>query len=144
MQEKRLIIALVISSAILFLWTYLSPVKPPQPNQTTPQSTASPNATQSTLPPAQGAQQQVNAGTISQPTSQAPQRTITIRTPLYIAKFDTRGAEPISWVIKKNKSSQRDIYSVAGVGKDLELISPKGLELQPRQVPLQLQTGMRE
>jgi len=141
MQEKRLIIALVISSAILFLWTYLSPVKPPQPNQATPQSTASPNATQSTLPPAQGAQQQVNAGTISQPTSQAPQRTITIRTPLYIAKFDTRGAEPISWIIKKNKSSQRDIYSVAGVGKDLELISPKGLELQPRQVPLQLQTG---
>jgi len=138
MQEKRLIIALVISSAILFLWTYFSPVKPPLPNQNAQQGAASPSATQSTSP-SQNAQQPNPA--VVQPTSQAPQRTITIRTPLYIAKFDTRGAEPISWVIKKNKNSQRDIHSVAGVGADLELISPKGLEVQPRQVPLQLQTG---
>ena len=74
----------------------------------------------------------------------APQRTITIRTPLYDAKFDTLGAEPISWIIKKNKNSGAEIFSVAGNKKDripLELISPEGLKRQPRMVPLQLQTG---
>ena len=61
-------------------------------------------------------------------------------------KFDTRGAEPISWIIKKNKTDKRttDVYSVAGRKSDkkpLELISPEGLNRQPRAVPFQLQTG---
>lgn len=74
----------------------------------------------------------------------APRRTITIRTPLYDVKFDTLGAEPTSWIIKKNKHSDAEIFSVAGNKKDripLELISPEGLKRQPRQVPLQLLTG---
>ncbi|HEU4638973.1 MAG TPA: hypothetical protein VFS84_08980, partial [Candidatus Binatia bacterium] len=74
----------------------------------------------------------------------APQRTITIRTPLYDAKFDTLGAEPTNWILKKNKHSDAPIYSVAGHKSDripLELISPEGLRRQPRMVPLQLDTG---
>ena len=74
----------------------------------------------------------------------APQRTITIRTPLYDAKFDTLGAEPTSWILKKNKHSDAPIYSVAGHKSDripLELISAEGLRRQPRMVPLQLDTG---
>jgi YidC/Oxa1 family membrane protein insertase len=74
----------------------------------------------------------------------APQRTITIRTPLYDAKFDTLGAEPTSWILKKNKHSKAPIYSVAGHKSDripLELISAEGLKRQPRMVPLQLHTG---
>ena len=76
--------------------------------------------------------------------NQAPQRTITVRTDLYEVKFDTRGAEPISWIIKKNRYSNTDIYSVAGKKSEripLQLISPEGLNRQPRQVPFQLQTG---
>ena len=76
--------------------------------------------------------------------SAAPQRTLTVRTPLYEAKFDTLGAEPVSWIIKFNKNNNRDIYSVGGRKEDkipLELISPEGLKRQPRMVPLQLQTG---
>ena len=76
--------------------------------------------------------------------NQAPQRTITVRTDLYEVKFDTRGAEPISWIIKKNRYSNTDIYSVAGRKSEripLQLISPEGLNRQPRQVPFQLQTG---
>ncbi len=76
--------------------------------------------------------------------SEAPQRTITVKTDLYDARFDTRGAEPISWIIKKNQHSDTPIYSVAGhksEKKPLELISPEGLKRQPRLVPLQLQTG---
>jgi len=59
-------------------------------------------------------------------------------------KFDTRGAEPISWIIKTNKNGGAEIFSVAGKKTDripLELISPEGLKRQPRQVPLQIQTG---
>ncbi len=141
MQQKRLIIALLISTAILFLWSYFAPVQPPAPSPSnqpsaspTPAPTDQPNATPT--PEA--------AATPSVPASSAPHRTVVISTPLYEAKFDSQGAEVISWVIKKNKDSGSEIHSVAG-GKNnpvpLELISPEGLKRQPRQVPLQVATG---
>ena len=145
MQQKRLLIALVLSSAILFVWSYFFPVTPPnQKPGATPSPTASSAPAQSSnpsVPVSQAAVASVNT---------APQRTITIRTPLYDAKFDTRGAEPVSWIIKTikaiktNQFTKRPIYSVGGrreEQKPLELISPEGLNRQPRMVPLQLQTG---
>jgi YidC/Oxa1 family membrane protein insertase len=139
MQQKRLVIALLISTAILFLWTYLVPVKPPQtppPSQPSPQSTPSPSGTAT---PAQS-----NTVPANIPENSAPRRTVSVKTPLYEAKFDSEGAAAVSWIIKKNKDSGRDIYSVAGDQKarvPMELISPKGLERQPREAPLQLITG---
>jgi YidC/Oxa1 family membrane protein insertase len=143
MQQKRLIFALLISTAILVLWSYLVPVKPPQqPNasptpQPTAQQSASPliNATAgespSALPPPQSS-------------SAVPHRTLTIKTPLYEATLDSQGAEATSWIIKKNKDSGAEIYSVAGDKNHrvpLQLISPKGLERTPREAPLQLAIG---
>jgi YidC/Oxa1 family membrane protein insertase len=58
--------------------------------------------------------------------------------------LDSRGAEAISWIIKKNKDSGREIYSVAGTKSarvPLELVSPVGLKREPREAPLQLITG---
>jgi YidC/Oxa1 family membrane protein insertase len=141
MQQKRLILALILSSAILFFWSYFYPVKLPQNNQTT--VTPSPTVTQSPSS-AQGSQTPSATSTPITTQNNAPERTITIRTPLYVVKFDSRGAEPISWIINKNKNSNAEIFSVAGRKSDrvpLELISPEGLKRQPRQVPLQLQTG---
>jgi YidC/Oxa1 family membrane protein insertase len=139
MQQKRLLIALVLSSVILFLWSYFYPVPPPAKN---PAATPSPAASPTATPPATA---NVPAPLVSTPNvNAAPQRTVTIRTPLYDAKFDTLGAEPISWIIKQNKNSKSEIYSVAGrkqEKKPLELISSEGLKRQPRLVPLQLQTG---
>src|SRR5688572_1739 len=142
MQQRRLLLALILSSAILFLWTYFYPAPQPENQQqaTTPgpSPTATQAATQSPTPAAP-------AATVpSTVISDAPQRTITIKTDLYDAKFDTRGAEPISWIVKKNRNSKTEIYSVAGYKSDkkpLELISPEGLKRQPRLLPLQLQTG---
>src|SRR5215213_1776929 len=142
MQQKRLLLALVLSSVILFLWSYFYPA--PAPNQkqgATPSPTASSAPTQSSnpVPPTEQAAQPSVANVNS-----APQRMITIRTPLYDVKFDTLGAEPVSWIIKINKVTKRDIYSVGGrreEKKPLELISSEGLKRQPRMVPLQLQTG---
>ena len=145
MQQKRLLLALVLSSAILFLWTFFYPVTPPQ-NQH-PGATPSPSASASSQP----AQ---SANTNAQPAAQtsvpvanvtaAPKRIITVTTPLYEAKFDTLGAEPISWIIKSNKLTNVPIFSVAKPKHDqvpLQLISPEGLNRQPRMVPFQLQTG---
>ena len=140
MQQKRLVIALLISTAILFLWTYLVPVKPPQ--QTTPAPQASSTATPSpsnSATPALGGALATNTSV-----NTAPHRVVSVKTPLYEAKLDSEGAAAVSWIIKKNKDSGRDIYSVAGDQKarlPLELVSPKGLERQPREAPLQLITG---
>jgi YidC/Oxa1 family membrane protein insertase len=143
MQQKRLLLALVLSSAILFLWSYFSPVPPPNQKQaaTTPSPSASPTATQTatSITPAAPA-----APAPTPNVSAAPQRTIAISTPLYDAKFDTLGAEPVSWIIKANKNNGTEIYSVGADKRHklpLELISPEGLKRQPRLAPLQLQTG---
>jgi YidC/Oxa1 family membrane protein insertase len=141
MQQKRLIIALLISTAILFLWSYFAPVQPPAPPPAN-QASSSPTAAPTNEPSVQATP--VPAGTPSAVASSAPHRTILIKTPLYEAKLDSQGAEVISWIIKKNKDSGGDIYSVAG-GKSnpvpLELVSPQGLNRKPREVPLQIATG---
>ena len=140
MQQKRLVIALLISTAILFLWTYLVPVKPPQ----TPPSQPSPATSQPTPSPASSATPAPGGSVSVAPANTAPHRTVSVKTPLYEAKFDSEGAAAVSWIIKKNKDSGRDIYSVAGDQKariPLELISPKGLARQPHEAPLQLITG---
>jgi YidC/Oxa1 family membrane protein insertase len=149
MQQKRLVIALLISTAILFLWSYLVPVKPPQPdatpaNQASPQQTATPQSTPVSSPtPVAGATPNASPAPIVS-VSSAPHRIVSVKTPLYEAKLDTLGAEAISWIIKKNKDSGQDIYSVASDKRShvpLELISPEGLKRQPREAPLQLTIG---
>jgi YidC/Oxa1 family membrane protein insertase len=146
MQQKRLIFALLISTAILFLWSYLVPVKPPQQpaaaspspqatQQQTPSPASTPAAVAGSTPPPSGSPAPVNT---------APHRVVSIKTPLYEAKLDSLGAEAISWIIKKNKDSGQEIYSVAGDKKTkvpLELVSQEGLKRQPREAPLQLAIG---
>src|SRR5262245_37560832 len=144
MQQKRLILAVILSSAILFVWSYLYPVKPPQTGQPSPG--ASPSASQgSSGNPIPSPTQATNLNqTPGVAQNAVPQRIVTIKTPLYEIKFDSRGAEPISWIIKRNKNGGAAIYSVAGKKSDripLELISPEGLKRKPRQVPLQIQTS---
>lgn len=147
MQQKRLILALVLSSAILFAWSYFYPVTPPETPQ--PSASASPSPSGTAAPQEPGSQssatpQPGNQPASSTPQSSASQRILTVRTPLYEIKFDTRGAQPISWIIKRNKTSEseKEIFSVAGKATDripLQLISPEGLKRH--QVPLQLLTG---
>lgn len=142
MEQKRLLLALVISVVILVAWSYLFPGKPPEPQNTA--ATPSPTSTSSPSPTATSTPAETQPAAPATVVPQAPRRTVVVRTPLYDATFNSEGAEPVSWIIKRNKHSQSDIYSVAG-GKEakrpLELISPEGLKRQPREVPLQLRTG---
>ncbi|HET6979991.1 MAG TPA: membrane protein insertase YidC [Pyrinomonadaceae bacterium] len=143
MQQKRLLIALVLSSAILFGWSYFFPPKPPANQQAS--ATPSPSASSAPAQSANAGAQTATPGSApAASTTAAPKRTITVKTPLYEAKFDTLGAEPISWIIKSNKLTNNPIYSVAKPKRDevpLQLISDEGLSRQPRVVPFQLQTG---
>ena len=142
MQQKRLILALLLSTAILFLWSYLVPVKPPPQN-----NSPSPAATgQATVTPSQAAENRVAqakpTGAVATSLAETTRRVVVIKTPLYEARLDNRGAEVISWIIKKNKDSGREIYSVAGNKKNhvpLELVSQEGLKRG--EAPLQLETG---
>jgi len=142
MQTKRLILALLLSSAILFLWTYFTP-KPPQNQNGQPGAAeASPSPSAQTANSASPSPSTAPA-TSTNPTtptasSTAPKRVLTINTPLYQAKFDTLGAEPVSWIILKNKRTETPIHSSASTRKnkvDLQLISPKGLERQVAGLP---------
>ena len=142
MQQKRLLLALVLSVAILFGWSYFFPVKQPNPH---PGPAPSPSASSTTAATATTSPQPTSALPAPAPNvSAAAKRIITIDTPLYEAKFDTLGAEPISWIIKLNKLTNVPIFSVAKPKRDqvpLQLISQEGLNRQPRIVPFQLQTG---
>ena len=145
MQTKRLIIALLLSSAILFLWTYFTP-RPPQNQQvqSNPAATPAVQPEKSAVPSPSTVPSAATTPATPAASSTAPKRIITISTPLYQAKFDTLGGEPISWIIIKNKRTNTEINSSASTRNEkvpLQLISPKGLELQPREVPLQVRTG---
>src|SRR2546422_200317 len=143
MQQKRLVLALLISTAVLFGWNYLFPVKAPQrPNPGNPPSTAQTNSTSQPTPtPAVSAPQLSPSPSTSETVRQ---RAILVKTPLYEAKFDTHGAVVVSWILKKNKENGRPLYSAGGDKKhplDLELVSPEGLQHVPREAPLDLFTG---
>ena len=145
MQQKRLLLALLISVVILFSWSYFF-VKPPQqptPNTGVANTSPSPNPTASTSPTA-SAPAATPGETTAASVTQAPARTVIIKTPLYEAKLESRGAEVVSWIIRKNKDSGREIHSVAGSKNNpvpLELVSQEGLKRQPRDVPMQVKTG---
>jgi YidC/Oxa1 family membrane protein insertase len=147
--QKRFMIAIGLSVAILLGWTYFFPPAKPTPNANTAavgtdQTAAAPQQ------PQQAAITQPLGATYEVPKDAAPvqSKLITVDANLYTVKLDTRGAVPVSWILKKNKTREgeveRPLASIAGKKSDaipLELISQKGLENSPREVPLRIITG---
>ena len=148
MEQKRFLLAILLSGLILFGWQYFFASKEPVQNQNNEQNTQTVNNTPS---PEQSQNVQPNQPTVQpqvEPNKAAdnvPQRTLTVSTPLYDVKIDTHGALVTSWIIKKkNDASNRPLYSIAGKKGShppLELVSQKGLEQQPREAPLKLLTA---
>ena len=132
---------------VLFGWSYFyAPTKPANNSNTeiaaananTASSTATPAATP---PPTQPAAQPVSAAP-----DPVPNRTVTIKSPLYEVTLDSKGAVATSWIILKNKSSKSEypVYADGSNGsnqKPLQLISQKALEQNPRELPFRLVTG---
>jgi YidC/Oxa1 family membrane protein insertase len=146
MEQRRLLLAFVLSAVILLGWTYLFPTSTPQPN-----ANGTPPSPDSTPPATQTAQQTVPQP--PQPTVEAapdtvPQRTVTVSTPLYKIVFDSHGAVAKSWIIERNKDEDgesKPLFSIASTKNNpqpLELISQEGL--RRGQSPLRLVTGNAE
>ncbi|MGC2236300.1 MAG: membrane protein insertase YidC [Pyrinomonadaceae bacterium] len=146
-QTSRFIIAAVLSMIVLFGWTYFfAPKKPATDNANTAQ-----NVSNTAQTPVQQVQQQAPVQTQQPQTVAAtpdniPNKTITIKTPLYQVKLDSKGAVAISWVLFKDKSPQGESAlfadgSTTNDKKPLELISPEALNRNPREVPFRLLTG---
>lgn len=143
MQQKRLVLALLISAVVLIGWNYLFPIKPPQ----NPNNPAQTSASASPTPTASAVQSPAPSSTSPQPTSTTQtvrQRAIVIKTPLYQARFDNQGAVAVSWVLKVNKDNGKELTSAGSDKKNklpLELVSEEGLKHQPREAPFMMATG---
>lgn len=143
-SQFRFLLAATLSMAVLFGWTYFFPSKKIEPTNS---NTAQVVADNSTPPAVQTQQNQpVQQPVVSAVTDNTPNRQITIKTPLYQVKLDSKGAVATSWVLLKNRSRQGEYEifadgSTAGNQKPLELISQEALNRNPRDVPFRLATG---
>jgi YidC/Oxa1 family membrane protein insertase len=144
-SQSRFLIAAVLSMVVLFGWSYFFAPTPPADNANTAATTntAQPPAEQAaTATPTPAAQ---TPETVAATPDTTPNRTITIKSDLYEAKLDSRGALATSWIILKNKGPRGDfpVYgdgSTDEVKKPLQLISQEALSRSPRQVPFRLLT----
>ena len=148
MEQKRLLIAFVLSAVILFGWTYLFPPTNPQQNANSSQaaSNVTPTPAPTTAQPTQAEQQAAAPAASAAAQDQTPQRTVTVSTPLYEIKLDSRGAVVKSWVIKQNKDidgQTKPLHSIAGTKdnpKPLELVYQDALN--QGKAPLAVSTGI--
>src|ERR1044072_9004902 len=98
MDQKRLLIAFVLSAVILFGWTYLFPPSAnEQSNANTSQQAA--NNSPKPAPSQQSTQAEAQPVLTAPPASPdaVPQRTVIVSTPLYEANSDRRGATAQHW-----------------------------------------------
>jgi YidC/Oxa1 family membrane protein insertase len=150
MDKSRFVLAIIFSTAILFGWNLLFPVKPPPPqsnanansNASSTEQKPSPTTAVSETPTSQN--QQSTQGPIADvPSDNTTPRKIKVSTPLYDVMLDSRGAVATSWIIKKNKDTQRALYSVGGTKDNpqpLELIPQESVNQEQREAPLRLRT----
>jgi YidC/Oxa1 family membrane protein insertase len=149
MDQKRLLLAFVLSAVILFGWTYLFP--PPaneQQNANTSQQAVNGSPTPAAAQqPAQAETQPVLTAAPTTPDA-VPQRTVIVKTPLYEVTFDSHGATAKSWIIRQNKEKGgegkplRSASSTKDNPHPLELISQEGLGRGL--APLRILTGRQD
>lgn len=130
---------------VLFAWSYFyAPTKPPANSNTNTAEVANANTAQPQPVPAATVQQPQQPGTSTPDTT--PNRTVTIKSPLYEVTLDSKGAVATSWILLRNKTPKGDypIYADGSTDahkKPLQLISQKALEQNPRELPFRLTTG---
>lgn len=142
-NQSRFLIAAVLSMAILFGWQYFFAPKPTPNANSNANVAANANTTPAPAPAATQAPQPETAAVTPDTT---PNRTVTIKSPLYEVTLDSKGAVATSWIILKNKSPKAE-FPVYGDGssvqneKPLQLISQEALSRSPREVPFRVSTG---
>ena len=135
---------------VLLGWSYFYTPRKAPADDANANTNTSVNANSTAAPAQQPAaqvpqpQQQQQQQAASTPDT-IPNRTITIRSPLYEVKLDSRGALATSWIILRDKSPNEDrpVYgdgSTDANRKPLQLISDEALKRNPRQIPFRLAT----
>ncbi len=144
-NQFRFLIAAVLSMVVLFGWSYFyAPTRPTSNSNTaTEANTQQPAQTQPSAAPQAPAP---SPATFASTPDTTPNRTITIKSPLYEVTFDSKGAVATSWVLLRNRTPMGDtaIYADGSTDtekKPLQLISQKALEQNPRELPFRLLTG---
>ncbi len=140
--QFRFLLAATLSMAVLFGWTYFFPSKKIEQTNT---NTAQVAATAAPTPEVQQ-NQSIQPPTIAAAADNTPNKSITIKTPLYQVTLDSKGAVATSWILIKNKSPKGEKLLFAdgsseGDLKPLELVSPEALTRSPREIPFRLSTG---
>lgn len=146
-NQSRFLIAAVLSMAILFGWQYFFAPKPPvdNANSNTAANTAANANTAAATPTPVAAAPAPETAAVPTAEDTTPNRSITIKSPLYEVKLDSKGAVATSWVILRNLSPRADfpVYadgSHEGDQKPLQLISEEALKRSPREIPFRLTT----
>src|SRR5215204_2283770 len=106
-NQSRFLIAALLCMAVLFGWQYFFVPKPkPADNANTAQvantQTAPPTPQVQTTPQAQ-------EQTVTATPDDVPNRQITVKSPLYQVKLDSRGAVATSWILVKNVRDKRQV-----------------------------------
>lgn len=145
-NQFRFVTAAVLSLVVLFGWSYFYSPVPPATNSNTTATNA--NVSGAVTTPATSPQQEVQppeANPVAQHVDTTPNRTITIKSPLYEVTLDSKGAVATSWIILSNRSKMSE-YPIFADGsnesmrKPLQLISQRALEQNPREVPFRVLT----
>lgn len=145
MDKQRFVLAIILSAAILFGWSWWVRRTQQISNANT---NANPAVAQPSLSPTASPQatatNQVQSDTqFKKPNCTPGQETVPVNTPLYQVELDKCGAVATSWIINKNKENNRELHSVAGPKAPLELIWQGDGDIKPSQFeePLRLETG---
>ena len=145
-NQSRFFTAVMLSLGVLLLWSYLFP--PPKPeanlnaNTETVQQQTGTNATNA---PDNTALQQTPTGALpNTDQDNTPNHVISIKTPLYEAKLDSRGALVTSWILLQNRTQkgEKPLFNASSTKDEkhpLELISAEAIKR--REMPLKLSTG---
>src|SRR5215510_3268694 len=142
-NQSRFLIAAVLCMLVLFGWSYFFAPKPKPADNSNTVAQANTNAA-TPVPQATPAPQPVPENVATTPDT-TPNRTITIKTPVYEVTLDSKGAVATSWILLKNKvlDQQWPIFadgSTPANERPLQLISPEALSRTPREVPFRLST----
>ena len=144
-NQLRFFLAAALSMAVLFFWTsFFAPQKPATDNTNTSQVANTANTANTQTQQTQ--QPQIQTQNAVSPEDTTPGREITIKSPLYEVKLDTKGALATSWILLKDKSpeGEKPLYADGSTEenkKPLQLISNEALSRTPREIPFRLSTG---
>lgn len=150
-NQQRFLIAAVLSLIVLTGWTYFFSPEPPK-DQANANTNVAANAAkpEKSEAPAPTPTPKPEKAAVETP-DETPHKSITIKTPLYEATIDSKGAVATSWILLVNDSGVKDdrkkLYADGSTKeneKPLQLIRKEGLEQKPRQAPFELWTGNKE